>query len=154
MKAEAINTFIQLKSIAVVGVSRSKSGFGLSVYEHLKKNGYTAYAINRKGGFCGNTKLFTSLFDIGNPIDGIVTVVPPSETESTVHTAFDLGIKNVWMQLGSDSQSAIDFCLKNNMNVVYKECIMMFVEPVNSIHKFHRFINKITGKYPKMETPH
>lgn len=148
--AESIKKFLELKNIAVVGVSRSKSGFGLAVYDHLKKNGYTVFSINRKGGFSGNTKLYTSLFEIEQKIDGIVTVVPPTETEIVIQAAHDLEIMNVWMQLGSESKNAIDFCNSKGMNVISKECILMFAEPVKSIHKFHRFINKITGKYPKM----
>lgn len=148
MKAESIKKFLELKNIAVIGVSRSKSGFGLAVYEHLKKNGYTVFAVNRKGGFSGNTKLYNSLFEIGQKIDGIITVVPPAETEIVVQAAFDLGILNVWMQLGSDSQNAIDFCENKKMNLINKECILMFAEPVKSIHSFHRWINKIIGKYP------
>lgn len=148
--AESIKKFLELKNIAVVGVSRSKSGFGLAVYDHLKKNGYTVFGINRKGGFCGNIRLYNSLFEIGQKIDGIVTVIPPAETEIIVQEAYDLDITNIWMQLGSDSQNAIDFCESKKMTSIYKECILMFAEPVKSIHKFHRFINKITGKYPKM----
>ena len=148
MKLEKINRFLNLKNIAVVGVSRSGKGFGSSIYNHLKQQGYSVYAVNRKGGFSGNIKLYNSLFDIGQNIEGIVTVVPPPETESTVQGAHDLGIKNVWMQLGSESKNAIDFCEANDINLIYKECILMFAEPVNSIHRFHRWINKISGKYP------
>ncbi len=148
MKLEKINRFLNLKNIAVVGVSRSGKGFGLSIYNHLKQQGYSVYAVNRKGGFSGNIKLYNSLFDIGQNIEGIVTVVPPPETESTVQGAHDLGIKNVWMQLGSESKNAIDFCEANDINLIYKECVLMFAEPVKSIHRFHRWINKISGKYP------
>lgn len=144
MKLEKINRFLNLKNIAVVGVSRSGKGFGLSIYNHLKQQGYSVYAVNRKGGFSGNIKLYNSLFDIGHNIEGIVTVVPPPETESTVQGAHDLGIKNVWMQLGSESKNAIDFCEANDINLIYKECVLMFAEPVKSIHRFHRWINGVS----------
>jgi predicted CoA-binding protein len=154
MNADSINKFIDLNNIAVVGVSRTGKGFGIAVYNHLKDNGYTVFGVNRKGGFSNNVKLYESLFKIEYTIDGIITVVPPAETEIVVQEAFDLGIKNIWMQLGSDSKNAVEICKEKNMNVVYNQCIMMFIEPVKSIHSFHRWINKITGKYPSMETPH
>ena len=153
MKSDSIKKFIGLKNIAVIGVSRTGKGFGVAVYNHLKDRGYTVFGVNRKGGFSNNTKLYTSLFGIEHHIDGIITVVPPAETEIIVQEAFDLGIKNIWMQLGSDSKNAIEICENNKMNLVYNECIMMFVEPVNSIHSLHRWLNKILGKYPRMETP-
>jgi predicted CoA-binding protein len=148
MKSESIQTFLKLKNIAVVGVSRSAKGFGVSVYNHLKHNGYTVFAVNRKGGFSNTTKLYESLFKIQQRIDGIITIVPPGETEVVVQQAKDLGINNIWMQQGSDSKSAIEFCEENKINLVVNECILMFAEPVKSIHKVHRWVNKITGKYP------
>lgn len=150
MKTESINSFLKLKNIAVIGVSRSRKGFGVAVYNHLKENGFTVFAVNRKGGFSNSTKLYQSLFKIDHQIDGIITIVPPDETEIVIHQAKDLGINNIWMQQGSESKNAIEFCEQNKINYVANECILMFAEPVNSIHRFHRLINRITGKYPKM----
>jgi uncharacterized protein len=150
MKSESIKSFIKLKNIAVIGVSRTGKGFGAAVYNHLKDNGYTVFAVNRIGGFSNNIKLYTSLFKIDHPIDGIITMVPPVETEDVIQVAFDLNIKNIWMQQGSSSKNAINFCKEKGINFVSDECILMFVEPVKSIHKFHRWLNKIVGKYPKI----
>lgn len=52
------------------------------------------------------------------------------------------------MQQGSESKSAIEFCVSKGMNVIAGEYIMMFAESVKSIHSFHRWIKKIFGKYP------
>ncbi len=148
MKSESIQAFLKLKNIAVIGVSRSTKGFGVAVYNHLKHNGYTVFAVNRKGGFSNSIKLYESLFKIEQQIDGIITIIPPGETEIIIQQAKDLGIDNIWMQQGSQSKNAIEFCEKNKMNYVSDECILMFAEPVKSIHKIHRWVNKITGKYP------
>ena len=150
MKSNSIKTFLQLKTIAVVGVSSKGTGFGVSVYDHIKNNGYKVYAVNKNGGFSRETKLYNSLLQIDDHIDGVITVVPPAETELVIQQAKQLDIKNIWMQQGSQSDSAIQFCKENKMNVVDGECIMMFVEPVKSIHSFHRFINRLIGKYPKI----
>ena len=93
MKIESIQTFLKLKNIAVVGVSNSGKGFGVSVYNHLKDNGYSVFAVNRKGGFSNNIKLYDSLLKIEKEIDGIVTVVPPLETESIVKEAHEFRSK-------------------------------------------------------------
>ncbi len=150
MKSESIRSFLASKNIAIIGVSRSTKGFGVAVYNHLRANNYIVFAVNRKGGFCNNIKLYESLFKIGQNIDGIITVVPPNETETLVQQAKDLGIQNVWMQQGSESEDAIAFCEQNKINCITNECILMFAEPVKSIHRIHRFIHKISGKYPKI----
>lgn len=152
MKIESIKSFLKLKNIAVVGVSSKGKGFGVAVYNHLKDNGYNAYGVNKNGGFSNSTKLYQSIESIGEDIDGIINVVPPSETEIIVQQAKELGIKHIWMQQGSESKNAINFCKDNGINVVHNECIIMFVEPVKSIHNFHRWINKLVGKYPGVES--
>ena len=148
MEKETIESFLKLKNIAVIGVSSKSKGFGVAVYNHLKDNGYTVFAVNKNGGYSGNIKLYNTLAMIDQKVDGIITVVPPSETEIVLQEANELGIKNIWMQQGSESVNALEFCKENNIDVVHNECIMMFVEPVKSIHSFHRWINKIVGKYP------
>lgn len=148
MKSESIKSFLELKNIAVVGVSSKGKGFGMAVYNHLKDNGYSVFGVNKNGGYSGSIKLYNSLALIENNIEGVITVVPPSQTEIVVQEAHSLGIKNIWMQQGSETKDAINFCKGNGINVVNNECIMMFVEPVKSIHSFHRWINKLVGKYP------
>lgn len=149
MQNESIKSFLNSKNIAVVGVSSKNKGFGVTVYHHLKDNGYNVFGVNKNGGFSDSVKLYNSISMIDAKIDGVITVVPPSETEIIVQEAKELGINNIWMQQGSESTNAIAFCNDNKMNVVHHECIMMFVEPVKSIHSFHRWINKLVGKYPQ-----
>jgi len=152
MKSESIKSFLNLKNIAVIGVSSKGKGFGVAVYNHLKDHGYNAFGVNKNGGFSNSTKLYNSLAMIDSNIDGVITVVPPSETEIIVQEAKELGIKHIWMQQGSESKNAIDFCKQNGISMIHNECIMMFVEPVKSIHSFHRWINKLVGKYPGVES--
>lgn len=148
MKSDSIKTFLSQKNIAVVGVSSKGKGFGVSVYNHLKERNYNVIPINNNGGEIDDQKLFPSLNSVSEKIDGIVTVVPPSETEKVVKEAKELGINKIWMQQGSESKAAIDFCIENKIDYVSGECIMMFSEPVQSIHRFHRAIWKLIGKYP------
>jgi uncharacterized protein len=148
-KLDLIKEFLALKNIAVVGVSSTGKGFGISVYNHLKERNYNVIPINIKGGTVNGNKFATSLKLLDSKIDGIITVVPPIETEKIVKEAKELGINKIWMQQGSESPNAIKFCQDNNIDLVHGECIMMFSEPVNSIHKFHRGVFKLFGKYPK-----
>jgi len=148
MQKETINSFLQYKNIAVVGVSSKGKGFGAIVYKHLKQNGYNAFPVNINGGTFENQQLYKSITDINSPFDSIITVVPPDVTEMIVDEANQIGIKKIWMQQGSESQTAIKYCNENGIDVVHGECIMMFSEPVKSMHSFHRWLWKLIGKYP------
>ncbi|MGQ9642465.1 MAG: CoA-binding protein [Ignavibacterium sp.] len=145
---KSIDNFLNQKNIAVIGVSSNEKGFGAAVYFHLKKNGYNVFGVNKNGGKIEDEKLYKSLTEIPHKSESVVTVIPPGETEKTIREIYLLGINQVWMQQGSESKSAIEFCVLKGTNVIASECIMIFTEPVKSIHSSHRWIYKILGKYP------
>nr|MCU0344770.1 CoA-binding protein [Ignavibacterium sp.] len=80
MQNESIKSFLNSKKIAVVGVSSKNKGFGVTVYHHPKDNGYNVFGVNKNGGFSDSVKLYNSISMIDAKIDGVITVVPPSET--------------------------------------------------------------------------
>ncbi len=145
---ELIDEFLSFRNVAVLGVSAKGKGFGVAVYNHLKSAGYNVVGINKNGGVIGNEKLFKSLDESPIKVDAVITVIPPQETEKIVDDLIRNSISYIWMQQGSESKAAIDHCEKNGIKVIAGECIMMFAEPVKSIHSFHRWINKLVGKYP------
>lgn len=145
---KSVEEFLSHKDIAVIGVSSKGKGFGVTVYNHLKKAGYKVVGINKNGGKIGQDVLYKNLYEIPVKVDAVVTVIPPVETEKIVNDLIKLSIKQIWMQQGSESENAIKYCVDNGINVIAGECIMMFAEPVESIHSFHRWLNKLFGKYP------
>lgn len=146
---EAVENFLRCKSVAVVGVSRNKKKFGCAVYKHLKERNFKTFPINPNINHVDSDKCFPRLADVKEKIDGVVLVVKPQASEKVVKEATDLGIKSIWFQQGSSSDEAVKYCEANNISFVSNECIMMYTEPVESIHKFHRWLWKIFGKLPK-----
>ena len=144
----AVDGFLGEKTLAVVGVSRGGKKFGNTVMKELKAKGYRVFPINPHAETIDGERCYPSLRDLPARPGGVVTVVPPAVTEAVVRDAKDAGIKRVWMQQGSESEEAIRFCAENGLEVVHGECIMMFAEPVGSIHRFHRWVWKLFGKLP------
>ncbi len=64
-----------------------------------------------------------NLKELEGKIDGIVNVVSPSQTSEVVKEANEIGIKNIWMQQGSESEEAIKYCQENGINEIHKECV-------------------------------
>lgn len=144
-----IDEFLALKKIALVGVSRKSVKFGNSIFKELKKRNYTVFPLNCFLTQYEGVPCYTDLKSLPEKVDGIITVVKPEKTELVIKEAAELGIKWIWMQQGSQSERAIELCKENNISFVANECILMFLEPVESVHKFHRFILKLFGKMPK-----
>jgi predicted CoA-binding protein len=74
-------------------------------------------------------------------------------TDEIVRQCAELGIRRVWMHRsfgeGSVSQTAVDFCRKNQIAVIPGGCPMMFCEPVDFGHKCMRWILSLTGGLPR-----
>ena len=144
----AVDNIINQKTIAIIGVSRSGKKIGNTIYTDMKRKGYQVFPVNPNTSEIDGEKCYSNLNEIPEIPGALILCVKPDETEKVVREAAEIGIQNVWMQLGSESEEAVKFCKENNINTVHKECILMFVQPVEGVHKFHKFFNKIFGKLP------
>lgn len=72
-----------------------------------------------------------------------------SRTEQVVKDALAAGIRRVWMQQGTESAAAIQFCQENGISEVHGECIMMHAPNTAFFHKIHRWVWGMLGKLPK-----
>jgi len=144
----AINDFLAQQKIAVVGVSRNSKKFGNIVYKDLRKKGYQTFAINPSATTVDGEPCYPDLHSLPQPVDAMVVVVPPAETEKIVRQAAEVGIRHVWMQQGAESEQAIRLCKENNINVIHGQCILMFSEPTGFMHRLHRWVWSVLGKLP------
>lgn len=143
------SNFLTGKHIAIVGVSSKGKGFGVTIYKHLADRKFNVSAVNPNGGTIDDKPIYKSLKDIKNKVDTIVTVVKPGVTEKIVREANELGINQIWMQLGSSSENAVKYCEQNGIDVIQNQCVIMFTEPIGLVHKFHKWIWKTTGQISK-----
>ena len=144
-----IDNFLSQNKIAVVGASRNSKKFGNIVYKDLRKKGYHVLPINPNATEIEGDQCFPDIETLPEKVDGLVFVTPPEQTENILKHAEQAGIKKVWLQQGAESERAIQFCEEKNIDCIHGECIMMFAEPVESFHKFHRWIWKVFGKLPQ-----
>lgn len=143
---EKITLFLSAKHIAVAGVSRNKK-FGNTIFKHLKDYNFEVIPVNPYMEIFDGIKCFNNLNQI-ELCDAVVLAVNKSQSEKIVKDALQKGIKNIWFQSGSASDEAIRVCEDNELNYIVNECIIMYTEPVKGFHLFHRWINKLIGKYP------
>ena len=144
-----IRAFLASKTLAVVGASRDRKKFGNAVFRELSAKGYRVYPVNPAAVTIEGERSYPMLSALPEPVDGIVVVVPPSQTDQVVRQAWEAGIRRIWMQNGAESDSAIRFCEEHGMSVVHHECIMMFAEPARFFHRTHRWVRGLAGRLPK-----
>jgi uncharacterized protein len=146
---EAIRDFLAQEKIAVVGVSGTGKKFGNVAYRDLKAKGYQVFAVNPRLSEAEGDPCWGDLTQIPEKPQAVVIVVPPSETEKVVRNAHQAGISRVWMQQGAESKEAEAFCRDHGLRVIAGLCVMMFAEPVGTVHRVHRFFKSVFGTMPE-----
>lgn len=116
---------IKKKTIVVIGVSHKEDKFGFKIFRDLLKNGFNVMGINPTDGEILGEKIYRNLKEINKAIDLVITVVPSSVTERIVDECKELGIKEIWMQPGSESDLAIRKAEEYGISVVSNACFMV-----------------------------
>ena len=150
---EAAEQFLQLKTIAVAGVSSTKKSVPNYIYDKLKKSGHTVFAVNPKGGTVEGDPCYTKLADVPATIEGVVIGTNPKATIQVVTDCRELGINHIWihksLDQGSYSKEAEIFCNENDIDLVPAGCPLMYCKPVDFPHKCIKWFLHTTGKLPR-----
>ena len=146
---QVIESFLSSKCIAVVGVSHNKDKFGNYLYRELKKTGHNVFAVNPTLDMAEGDRCYAGLGALPEKPEAVVLTIPPAATLPVLDEMARLGIHRAWLQQGADSPEGESKAKELGIELVSGECLMMFLEPVQSIHKFHRTVKKIFGKLPK-----
>ena len=138
-----ISEFMSQKSLALVRASATAKVSGFAIDKELGAKGYSVTVVYLDDANCA-----TKLRDLASSIGGVIVAVPSDKSEAAIQNILDAKIKRIWIQKGCESKSAIDLCTLSGVSAIHGQCIMMFAEPVKSVHRFHRWIMKIAGRLP------
>jgi uncharacterized protein len=144
-----IQGFVAEKTLAVAGLSRDEKSFSAAVSKELTNKGYTLFPVNPNADSIRGVKCYPGLSSLPKKVGGVLVFTPPAQTEKVVREAVAAGIRRIWIQQGAQSEGALRFCADNKLPAVSRQCILMFVEPVSSIHGFHRWVKKLFGGMPR-----
>jgi uncharacterized protein len=121
-----IQTFLAGKRFAVVGASADRSKYGNKVLRCYKQNNLEVVPINPTADEVEDLPAYPDLASAPGRFDGISIITPPPVTEGVVNDALRLGINNIWMQPGAESDSAIQAAEAAGANVIaHGPCILV-----------------------------
>lgn len=122
---DLIEEFMAQKKFAVVGATDNPEKYGHQILENLRKRDYEVYPVNPRLTTIEGAKCYATLSDLPVKVDVVDFVVPPSATEAILKECVAMGLNRIWLQPGSESETAISFCRENNLKVVHDVCVMM-----------------------------
>lgn len=148
-KKETIDLILAQKKIALAGVSRNPKKFGSQVFKKLLENGYEVLPVNPNAEQIDGISCYKNVADLPDDCKTLVIVTKPAQTDQVVQEAIGRGIQNIWIQQMSETKTAVELAQKSQVNLVTRECIFMYSEPVKGPHAFHRFMRKLFRRMPK-----
>lgn len=110
--------------IALFGVSTDRNKIGYKMFHDLLAHGFNVRGINPKNGEILGYHIYKSISELNIKPDIAVIVVKPEITERLIDEIYKAGIKNIWMQPGSESEIAIKKAQDYGIKVVYGKCFM------------------------------
>ena len=145
----SIQSFLEPREMAISGVSRNPKKFGRMVYDQLKEKGFKIYPVNPNTEMIDGETCYSDVSSLPEHVERLYIVTPARETTGVVEAAVANGIKNIWIQQKSENPEVVQIAEQNQVNLIHKECIFKYAEPVGGVHAFHRLLNKLFGSYPK-----
>jgi hypothetical protein len=136
----AIESFLAERTIAVVGVSRSK-GFANRAARALRDAGHSVLPVNDQADEIEGERCYRSLAAIPEAIGAVLIVVPPARSAAVVQECVNLGIRKVWLQQGAESPEATRAAHGAGIDCIHGECVVMYARP-RGIHRLHRWIHE------------
>jgi len=151
-----IQDFLSQKRIAIAGISRDPASFSATLFKEFCRRGYDVVPVNPHTSEIQGRRSFARVQDIQPPVEAVLLMTPPEATEAVVKDCVEAGVRRVWMHRGagrgSVSAKAIAFCREQGIQVVPGQCPFMFLPDTAAFHRFHGFVRKITGRYPRRST--
>jgi len=144
-----VKEFLDQKHVAIAGISRKSQKFGNTIFKELQKKNYQLYPIHRELSDFEGVKCYPDIHSLPGEVSALIICTKPEQTTLLMKEAIAKNIRHVWLQQGAQNDESLRIAEENKINLIQKECVLMFAEPTVFIHRFHRGINKIFGKLPK-----
>jgi uncharacterized protein len=115
---EQIKQFLAGNRFAVVGASKDRAKYGNKVLRAYLQTNRDAVPVNPGADEVEGLRAYRDLASVPEDVDGVSIITPPAVTEKVVEQALQRGIKQIWMQPGAESQSAIASAEAADANVI------------------------------------
>lgn len=123
-----IADFLNARTFAVVGASTDRSKYGNKVLRAYLQNSYAVTPVNPGAATVEGLTCYSSVKLITPVPEAISVITPPAITENVVAEAISMGIRNIWMQPGAESDQAIAACEAAGVNVIHSgPCLLVVI---------------------------
>lgn len=153
MLKQEIDQFLAGKQIAFVGASRNEAKYSNKVYQKLKESGYNVIPVHPEMESIDGDKCIQNASELPGDVQALMIIASQNVRAKVLKDLSGTNINRIWMFPGKknspDVESEVERLKDAGVGVISGFCPFMFLEPVESIHSFHRFVKRMIGRYPK-----
>jgi len=121
---ETINQILQMKTIAVVGMSPKPERPSHYVALYLRDHGYKIIPVNPGQREIAGETCYSSLKDIPKPVDVVDVFRRPEHVLSIAEATVEIGAKALWLQDGVINEEATKLAEEAGLLVVMNDCML------------------------------
>jgi predicted CoA-binding protein len=149
----AIDSFLKLRRIAFVGVSRKEADFSRALWKEFRERGYDLIPVNPNAGMIDSLPAAASISAIDPPPEGVMLLTPATQSLAATREAIQCGVKAIWFYRavgrGAVSPQAVQLARDAGCLVIAGECPFMFLDPDKFPHSWHRGFKTLLGTMPQ-----
>jgi predicted CoA-binding protein len=113
------------RTLAVVGLSDDPSRPSYAVSAFMQQQGYRILPVNPSVGSVLGERSYASLRDLPRTPDVVNVFRLPKFIPAIVDEMIELGLRDLWVQLGIRSLEAAERAERNGIRVVMDRCILI-----------------------------
>ena len=121
---DEIKQILELKKVAVIGMSKNSSKAAHYVPKYLSENGFDITPVNPSADEILGKKCFESVSDIDEEIDIVDVFRPSEEVLPFVKDAIKKNPKVIWLQEGIHNSEAEELARNAGIEVVFNRCML------------------------------
>lgn len=114
-----------VRTIAVVGLSRRQSRAGYYVPAYLQQQGYRIIPVNPYLDEALGERSYPDLYAIPEAVDLVLIFQRSDKVPPFVDQAIDIGAKAIWMQSGIYHQVAAEKASQAGLRIVMDACMLV-----------------------------
>ena len=115
---------LQLRNVAVVGISRHPEKAAHFVPKYLSENGFNIIPVNPSADSILGRKCCKSISDVAEDVDIVDVFRPSDQVLPVVKEAIKVRPKVVWLQEGIHNAKAEDLAQSSGIKVVFNRCML------------------------------
>lgn len=149
---KSVARFLGGRRYVVAGVSRTSQQPANAIFRKLRSCGFEVVPVNPHAREAEGVPCYPDLESVPGVVDGVVIATHPDVAAAVVRSAHARGVDRVWFHRsfggGSVSEEALSVCRELGMEPIVGGCPLMYVQPVDVVHRCMRWWLARRGRVP------